>query len=95
MRDTDDDRIYFADPDKLDSITIDVSSKRTGSSAYINEVKTYSITKENDYSSGPGSVPIAGPSAAPSAGHCSGPSAGPSASSAPSAGPSASPSEIV
>jgi hypothetical protein len=49
MRDTDDDRIYFADPDKLDSITIDVSSKRTGSSAYINEFKSYSITKENDY----------------------------------------------
>jgi hypothetical protein len=33
-----DDRIYFADPDKLDTITIDVSSKRTGSPAYIGDL---------------------------------------------------------
>jgi hypothetical protein len=42
MLDTDrrnDDRIYFADPDKLDTITIDVSSKRTGPSTYIKEFK--------------------------------------------------------
>jgi hypothetical protein len=32
-----DDRIYFAAPDKLDTITIDVSSKRTGPSTYIKE----------------------------------------------------------
>jgi hypothetical protein len=49
MLDTDDDWIYFADPDKLDTISIDVSSKRVGSSACINEFKTYGITKETDY----------------------------------------------
>jgi hypothetical protein len=49
MLNTDDDRIYFADPDKLDTITIDVSSKRPGSSAYINDHKNYSTTEENDY----------------------------------------------
>jgi hypothetical protein len=32
-----DDRVYFADPDKLDTITIDVSSKRSGPSTYIKE----------------------------------------------------------
>jgi hypothetical protein len=35
LQDIYDDRIYFADPDKLDAITIDVFSKRTGSPAYI------------------------------------------------------------
>ena len=37
LQDKYDDRIYFADPDKLDSITIDVSSKRTGPSTYIKD----------------------------------------------------------
>jgi hypothetical protein len=39
MLDTDDDRIYFTGPDKLDTITIDVSKKRTGSSAYKKEFR--------------------------------------------------------
>jgi hypothetical protein len=37
LQDKYDDRIYFADPDKLDTITIDVSSKRTGPSTYIKD----------------------------------------------------------
>jgi hypothetical protein len=37
LQDKCDDRMYFADPDKLGTITIDVSSKRTGPSIYIKE----------------------------------------------------------
>jgi hypothetical protein len=37
LQDKYDDRIYFADPDKLDTITIDVSSKRTGPSTCIKD----------------------------------------------------------
>jgi hypothetical protein len=37
LQDEYDDRIYFADPAKLDTITIDVSSESTGSPAYIRE----------------------------------------------------------
>jgi hypothetical protein len=37
LQDKYDDRIYFADPNKLDTITIDVSSKRSGSSTCIQE----------------------------------------------------------
>ena len=37
LQDKYDDRTYFVDPDKLDTITTDVSSKRTGPSPYIME----------------------------------------------------------
>ena len=37
LQDKCDDQISFADPDKLDTITIDVSSKRSGSSTCIKE----------------------------------------------------------
>jgi hypothetical protein len=43
LQDKYDDRIYFADPDKLDAITIDVSNKRTGSPAYIREFNAITI----------------------------------------------------
>jgi hypothetical protein len=35
MQDKYDDRLYFADPDKLDTITIDVSREKTGPSTYL------------------------------------------------------------
>jgi hypothetical protein len=37
LQDKYDDRTYFADPDKLDTFTMDVSSKRTESPAHIRE----------------------------------------------------------
>jgi hypothetical protein len=49
LQDKDDDRIYFADPDKLDTITIDLSSKRTGSPAYIRDFNNLQYNQGNDY----------------------------------------------
>jgi hypothetical protein len=46
LQDKYDDRIYFADPDKLDTITIDLSSKRSGSPAYINEFNNLQYNQE-------------------------------------------------
>ena len=47
LQDKYDDRIYFADPDKLDTITIDVSSKRTGSPAYIRKFNNLQYNQGN------------------------------------------------
>jgi hypothetical protein len=47
LQDKYDDRIYFADPDKLDTITIDVFSKRTGSPAYIRKFNNLQYNQGN------------------------------------------------
>jgi hypothetical protein len=47
LQDKYDDRIYFADPDKLDTVTIDVSSKRIGSSAFIKEFNNLQYNQGN------------------------------------------------
>jgi hypothetical protein len=47
LQDKYDDRIYFADLDKLGTITIDVSSKRIGSSAYIKEFNNLQYNQGN------------------------------------------------
>jgi hypothetical protein len=47
LQDKYDDRIYFADSDKLDTITIDLSSKRTGSPAYINKFNNLQYNQGN------------------------------------------------
>jgi hypothetical protein len=47
LQDKCDDQISFADPDKLDTIIIDVSSKRAGLSAYIKEFDSLQYNQRN------------------------------------------------